>query len=213
MTTLILLRHGRTDYNADGRLQGSLDVPLGDEGRSQARAAARHLHASYGAPDALLSSPLLRAFDTARELGVVSGVEPLADERLTQRSYGAWEGRTWDEVRERWPEQYAVRMRGEDPDIEGWGRSGDVGARVADCLQEACRGRSLVTVVSHGSALMLGALTLLGLPPLSTSLGKLPHGHWNVMTRSSTGAWSMERYAIDPSGARLPRGRESQDVD
>ncbi len=213
MTTLILLRHGRTDYNVSGRLQGSLDVPLGEAGRIQARAAARHLRHAYGTPDALLSSPLLRALDTAREVGRAAGLEPVADARLTQRSYGAWEGLTWDDVRARWPEQYEARMRGEDPDIEGWGRSDAVGARVAACLEEACRGRRLVTVVSHGSALMLGALRLLGMPPLSTALGKLPHGHWNVLTRSSTGAWSLERYGIDPSGARLPRGVEAQDGD
>ncbi|WNM25408.1 histidine phosphatase family protein [Demequina capsici] len=213
MTTLILLRHGRTDFNVSGRLQGSLDVPLGAAGRDQARAAARHLRVSYGTPDLLLTSPLLRAWDTAREIGSAVGVEAIADARLTQRSYGVWEGLTWDEVRERWPEQYAARMRGADPAIDGWGRSEVVAQRVADCLAEACRGARLVTVVSHGSAIMLGALRLLGLPASSTVLGKLPHGHWNVMTRSATGAWSLERYAIDPSAARLPRGVETQDVD
>lgn len=213
MSTLILVRHGRTGYNVEGRLQGSLDVPFGAEGRAQAVAAGEHLAATYGRPDALLTSPLARAFETAREIGRAVGVEPVPDARLTQRSYGAWEGLTWDEVRAAWPEQYASRMRGEDPDIPGWGTSAEVGRRVAECLEEAVHGRRLVTVVSHGSALMLGALALLGLPPLSTALGKLPHGHWNVMVRSTTGAWSLERYAIDPSGARIPRRREAPDVD
>ncbi|WP_084073626.1 histidine phosphatase family protein [Demequina sp. NBRC 110052] len=213
MSTMILVRHGRTDYNVEGRLQGSLDVPLGAEGRAQAVATGQHLAAAYGTPDALLTSPLARAFDTAAEIGRLVGMEPVSDARLTQRSYGAWEGRTWDEVRARWPEEYAARMRGEDPDIPGWGTSVEVGRRVAECLEEAVHGRELVTVVSHGSALMLGALALLGIPPLSTALGKLPHGHWNVMTRSSTGAWSLERYAIDPSAARMPRRGEAPDVD
>lgn len=195
MTVLVLLRHGRTAYNAEGRLQGSLDVPLGAPGREQAAAAARALFEEYGTPDRIVTSPLARAADTAAELSAVTGVPALADARLAQRAYGEWEGLTWDEIKMRWPLEYERRHRGLDPRIEGWGTAAEVSARVAEGLLEACSGAKLVVAVSHGSAIMLGSLALLGLDLHSTALGKLPHAHWNVLV-SSPGHWSLARYGL-----------------
>ncbi|WP_062521315.1 histidine phosphatase family protein [Demequina silvatica] len=193
MTVLVLMRHARTGYNAEGRLQGSLDVPLGEDGRRQAREAARALAAEYGTPDRIVTSPLLRAADTAAELSAVTGVPARPDARLTQRSYGVWEGLTTAEVRERWPHELDRRDCGLDPRIEGWGGAADVAARVSEGLAEACEGARLVVAVSHGSAIMLGSLALLGLDVHATVLGKLPHAHWNVL--ESTGRhWSVARY-------------------
>ncbi|WP_062299777.1 histidine phosphatase family protein [Demequina maris] len=209
MTVLVLMRHGRTGYNAEGRLQGSLDVPLGEEGRLQAREAAAVLHATYGAPDRIVCSPLLRAADTAAELSAVTGVPARPDARLTQRSYGEWEGLTLEEVRERWPREYDRRHQGLDPRIEGWGKAADVSARVAEGLAEACEGARLVVAVSHGSAIMLGSLGLLGLDVHSTVLGKLPHAHWNVL-ESSAGRWSVARYGLSIASSLVD---ESADAD
>lgn len=195
MTVLVLLRHARTAYNAEGRLQGSLDVPLGADGRDQARAAATGLVAHYGTPDRIVCSPLRRAADTAAELAALTGVPAEDDARLTQRSYGEWEGLTWDEVRLRWPRDYERRHRGLDPAIDGWGTAADVSARVAAGLTDACAGADLVVAVSHGSAIMLGSLALLGFDVHSTVLGKLPHARWNVM-ESSPGHWSLARYGV-----------------
>lgn len=202
MTTLILMRHGATDYNLSDRLQGSLDVPLGATGVTQARAAASVLTAAYGRPDALLASPLQRAFATAAILGDASGIEPVADARLTQRSYGEWEGLTWGEVRERWPGEYERRQAGLDPAIAGWDSSVQVAARVASALEEACEGRDLVIAVSHGSTIQLGVLALLGLDAFSPVLGKLGHGRWNVLRSRGKGEWVLERFGLGPSGAR-----------
>ncbi|SEI98655.1 histidine phosphatase family protein [Demequina mangrovi] len=200
MTVLVLLRHGRTGYNAEGRLQGSLDVPFGAEGREQARAAAAALHAEYGVPDRIVTSPLRRAADTAAEISAVTGVPARPDARLTQRSYGAWEGLTWDEVRQGWPEDYDRRLRGQDPRIAGWGTAAEVSARVAEGLAEACEGARLVFAVSHGSSIMLGSLALLGLDVESTVLGKLEHGRWNVL-ESSPGHWSLAHYGHGPASS------------
>ncbi|WP_062378600.1 histidine phosphatase family protein [Demequina pelophila] len=195
MTVLIVLRHGRTEYNAEGRLQGSLDVPIGAQGLADARAAASALVEAYGTPDRIVTSPLQRAVATAQAVTDVAGVDAVADARLTQRSYGEWEGRTWDEVREGWPEDYERRRRGLDPRIEGWGTAADTAARVAEGLAEACEDASLVVAVSHGSSIMLGSLALLGLPLESTLLGKLEHASWNVL-RATPGHWSLERYGM-----------------
>lgn len=81
---LILVRHGRTVLNAAGKLQGRLDVPLDDVGRDQATAVANHV----GPVDELISSPLLRAVQTAEAFGV-----PFEqDERWVELSYGRFEG-------------------------------------------------------------------------------------------------------------------------
>lgn len=196
------MRHGATDYNLDDRLQGSLDVPLGPTGVAQARAAASVLAAGYGRPDALLSSPLARALDTARIVGDAMGLEPAADVRLTQRSYGEWEGLMWGQVRELWPLEYERRQAGLDPAIAGWDSSPAVAARVASALEEACHGRELVLAVSHGSTIQLGVLALLGLDAFSPVLGKLGHGRWNVLRSHGNGHWVLERFGLGPSGTR-----------
>lgn len=196
MTTVILLRHAQTPYNAEGRLQGSLDIALDDAGLAEAQSVASALVARHGVPDLLLTSPLARASQTADAVARVAGVEAVPDARLTQRSYGEWEGLTWDDIRSRWPEEYERRMASLDPRIAGWDGSAAVGARVAAGLQEAVEGRELVVAVSHGSAIMLGTLALLGLDSYSRVLGHLTHGRWNVLRRRGTREWTLERYAI-----------------
>ena len=199
MTVVVLLRHGATDFNAEGRLQGRLDVPLGERGIVQAQAAAAALAADYGAADAVLSSPLARAVGTAQRVGEALGARPQAVDALTQRAYGEWEGLTWDEVRERWPDEYSSRMNGLDPAIKGWEASAVVGARVASALETACEGKGLVVAVSHGSAIQLGAMTLLGLDAYSHVLGKLEHGRWHVLRRREPGQWTLERVGLGPA--------------
>jgi broad specificity phosphatase PhoE len=81
---LILLRHGRTRLNATGRLQGRVDEPLDDVGHQQAKAAAVHI----GPVDELISSPLLRAQQTAEAFGMPF----TTDERWIELSYGIYEG-------------------------------------------------------------------------------------------------------------------------
>lgn len=195
MTVLVLLRHARTEYNTEGRLQGSLDVPLGAQGRDDAAAAAARLVEAYGVPDRIVCSPLSRARETAAAVGALVPVPVVVDPRLTQRSYGEWEGLTWEQVRAGWPDEHDRRQRGLDPRIAGWDGATAVAERVVRGLEEACAGADLVLAVSHGSALQLGALALLGLDLHSTALGKLPHAHWNVLV-SSPGHWSLARVGL-----------------
>lgn len=116
---VILVRHARTPHNLEGRLQGRLDTPLGPDGVAQAARVAGALVSRYQ-PDAVLTSPLQRARDTATAIARAAEVPLRVDDALTQRDYGPWQGLTWEEVRERWPEQYAVRRAGGDPDVPGW---------------------------------------------------------------------------------------------
>jgi uncharacterized phosphatase len=100
MTDLVLVRHGETEWNRIGRVQGRTDIPLNDTGREQARAAGRRLRGQ--AFDAVVSSPLSRAADTARIIAAELGLgEPELVEALVERDYGRAEGWTDDDIRDR----------------------------------------------------------------------------------------------------------------
>lgn len=90
---LTLIRHGQTDWNFQGRLQGRTDIPLNDTGREQARDVGRQLAASGQSWDALVSSPLARTRETAQIIGRAVGLELSATyDDLVERSYGDAEG-------------------------------------------------------------------------------------------------------------------------
>src|ERR1700710_2846679 len=102
MTSLSLVRHGETDWNAQRRIQGSTDIPLNDIGRRQAETTGRLL--ARRAWDGIYSSPLSRAYDTANiiagELGMPS---PERVDAIVERNYGEAEGLNWEQIEERFP--------------------------------------------------------------------------------------------------------------
>ena len=104
---VLLARHGQTDWNAAGKIQGVSDVPLNERGREQAAAlAGRVLDA--GAISAVYTSPLKRARETAEIIGRRLGLEPVPVAALTELNFGDWEGCSWEEIGRRWPEQFAA---------------------------------------------------------------------------------------------------------
>ncbi|MCX7324646.1 MAG: histidine phosphatase family protein [Hyphomicrobiales bacterium] len=112
--TLYLIRHGETDWNAEGRLQGGRDIPLNDFGRVQAEEAGRKLRESAPHAEDLdyLCSPLGRARETMEIARRAIGLHPTdyeTDERLRELTFGNWEGMTWREVRASAPQ--AARER------------------------------------------------------------------------------------------------------
>src|SRR5687768_16876002 len=92
MTTLLLARHGETDWNRELRIQGSSDIALNDLGRDQARALAEEL--AELALDAIYSSDLRRARETAEAVAAQHGLDVRLDPRLRERAFGSWEGLT-----------------------------------------------------------------------------------------------------------------------
>lgn len=107
------VRHGESQSNATGHWQGQGDSPLSDHGRDQARRAAARLPPTRFSR--VVSSDLSRARDTARALGV----EPETDAGLREIDVGEWEGLGRQEVLERFPEQIAALVRGDDVKIGG----------------------------------------------------------------------------------------------
>ena len=102
MATLILARHGETDWNRDGIWQGHGDPPLNDLGRRQAAELAERL--AEVEIDTLYSSDLRRAFETAEIIARAKGLSITADPELREMDVGSWSGFTTEEIQERFPE-------------------------------------------------------------------------------------------------------------
>src|SRR6266850_4226595 len=111
-TRLCLVRHGETAWNAEGRVQGQLDLPLSETGLAQARALAAVLAGESFS--AIYSSDLARARQTAQPLAGLLKKEVFLDARLRERHYGVFQGMTYAEAGKRFPEGYA-RFKAKDP--------------------------------------------------------------------------------------------------
>jgi glucosyl-3-phosphoglycerate phosphatase len=186
----VLWRHGQTTYNAERRFQGQSDVPLNDVGREQARQAARYL--AVMKPDAIFSSDLSRAAQTAAILARLTGLTVQLDKDLRERGGGSWEGKTADEIRAEFPEAFA-----------NWAPSdGETAAAVADRASAAMEriadnlpGGSLTVVVAHGGSLGFGAARLLGIPDDLRAIGPFGNCCWSVLSRRF-GRWRLLEHNV-----------------
>jgi probable phosphoglycerate mutase len=106
VTEILLIRHGETAWNAKKRLQGHLDIPLNNEGERQAAALGRALLEEQ--LDAIISSDLQRARQTARAIAAPRGMPVQTDQGLRERCYGGFEGMLYAEIGQRYPEAYAA---------------------------------------------------------------------------------------------------------
>ena len=161
MTEIVIVRHGETEFNRLGTFRGRADVPLNDRGREQAAAVCAALKGEPLA--AVLSSPLVRALDTARPIAAEHGLEPVIDLAFHNIELGEWQGAEKKRVEREHPDLWALWVN--DPDrleISG-------GERLAEVRERAYR-RTLelvdtyrdrrVAVVTHRSVakLLMGAL-------------------------------------------------------
>ena len=101
---VLLIRHGQTDWNVDGRWQGTLPIGLNDMGRTQARSLAAHL--ATRKIGSIYSSHLPRALDTALAIGKVVGITPQTDTRLQEFNLGVFQGLTRDEIQQHYPDEW-----------------------------------------------------------------------------------------------------------
>jgi probable phosphoglycerate mutase len=138
MTELLLVRHGETDWNAEGKLQGHTDRPLNDYGRRQAQALADRLAGE--SIDAVYASDLSRARETAEILGAKLGLPVLVDPDLREKNWGNWEGLTSDE-------RLHIEFEGETSEAH---RDRTLGA-VQRIVERHPGGR--IVVVTHGGSL------------------------------------------------------------
>jgi broad specificity phosphatase PhoE len=167
-TATLLLRHGQTPMSVQKRYAGvspKTDAPLTETGVRQAVAAAKRL-ASAGI-DAIVASPLQRTVRTAEEVAAVTGVPVLTDEGFRETDFGAWEGLTFAEVRERWPSEVTTWLA--DPSVAPpGGESFDqVSKRVTAALHRilAERAHQTVLIVSHVTPIKTLVAAALLAPP------------------------------------------------
>ena len=150
--TILLARHGETDDNAAGRVQGTIDTPLNDRGREQARALAGEV-AGRGLR-ALWTSHLRRASETAAIVGREVGLEPRLDERFAESFRGEWEGRLLREIESEEPEGWAAwRAARASFRFPGGESIGEHSARVEAALADVRRGLLPALVVCHGGTI------------------------------------------------------------
>ncbi len=164
-TTMLLLRHGQTALSVDKRFSGLGDHGLTEVGRQQAADAGQRL-ATAGA-DVVVTSPLLRARQTAEVVAAAAGLEVLVDDGLRETDFGAWEGCTFGEVQQRWPDELAAWLSDTavaPPDGESFDATAVRVRRARDRLLAAHGGRSLV-VVSHVSPIKTLLRFALDAPP------------------------------------------------
>ena len=164
-TVTALLRHGQTPMSVQQRYAGRSDVPLTHVGVQQAVAAANRLApAGIGV---IVTSPLLRAAATAQEVAAVTGAAVVTDDGFRETDFGAWEGLTFAEVRERWPSEVTTWLADPDAAPPGGESFTDVSARVTAALHRvlADRDGQRVLVVSHVTPIKTLVAAALLAPP------------------------------------------------
>ena len=175
VTRIVAVRHGETVWNAEMRMQGQLDTALSERGRRQAARAAEALAGEGN--EAIVSSDLVRAFDTAAAIADSVGLPVATDPGLRERSFGMFQGYTYAEIDALWPTE-AARWRRHDPEFvpDGGESLVDFNARAVaavTAIATRARGRSIL-VVTHGGVLdcLYRAASGLGLDaPRSWELG------------------------------------------
>ncbi|WP_157156568.1 histidine phosphatase family protein [Diaminobutyricimonas sp. LJ205] len=179
--TIAFIRHGQTDWNAAGRMQGRSDIVLNDTGRQQARDAVAVLTDAElaGAEwEVIVSSPLQRARETAAIIADGLGIElGKTYELLVERDYGEGEGLTMNEILERWPDR-------EYPGLEPLDSVVARGRAALDEIADEYAGRNVV-IVCHGTLIRYTLASLLDHP-----IDQITNGSVSTLDRTDA-AWRV----------------------
>jgi probable phosphoglycerate mutase len=190
-TELVLVRHGETVWNTESRIQGHTDSPLTPLGLAQARAIAKRLGGERF--DALVSSDLGRARDTAGAIAGRTGHRTVEDARLRERNFGVGEGLTYGELDHQYPDVFS-RVRTTDPDfrIPGGESRRQFHDRVVaafTAVAEAHEGKRIV-VVTHGGVLAILYRHVHGLGIATPHAIPIVNASYNIL-RFDAGAWQQ----------------------
>ena len=194
---LLLVRHGVTDWNREGRFQGHMDPPLAHDGRAEAALLGERLAGdSELRPGRILSSSLSRAYETARIVGDAVRIPVEADRRLIEIGQGEWEGRTHADLAVSDADRYAAwrDARGirQPPGGEAIAAAT---ARVAELLADIDAGTSAspICLVSHGGTLRILAALLLGSAGAPRWSLDVDNASLGAVARDG-GVWRLERW-------------------
>ena len=199
---LVLWRHGETDYNAAGRMQGHLDSALTERGWNQARFAVPAL--ARFSPDLVIASDLRRATDTATVLTEAIGVPLRIDKRLRETHLGEWQGLTGEEVdaaypgeRDRWRTDATWAPPGGENRVDVADRASEV---VVDLQHVNSDAGDTVLLAAHGGLIIALTAKLLRMPvAIWPSLGGIANCHW-VELGLRDGNWRLNAYNAGMTG-------------
>ena len=196
MTHFVVVRHGETQWNIESRIQGHGDSALTERGLAQAEAIARRLSAE--AFDALVSSDLGRAMQTAQRIAVATNREVIADARFRERNFGSAEGITYAELHQRYPHAFGRHLQDQDPDFqvpEAETRRGFY-ARIAAAFEALAAERpgERVLLVCHGGVLAALYRHIHRIPAGELHSVEIPNAAYNRIARDSSG-WLIEAWA------------------
>ena len=166
MTRVLLIRHGETSWNRDRRWQGHADIALSREGLDQAVRLAVRLREQREGIDALVSSDLRRASDTAQELANALGLALSLEPSWREMDVGRWTGLSREEIEQRYAEDWRRIAGGEDLPRGGGETFAGFSSRIVAAL-DSLRTRHAertVAVVTHGGVIRAALLHALGLP-------------------------------------------------
>ncbi|MFB3882028.1 MAG: histidine phosphatase family protein [Armatimonadota bacterium] len=183
-TTVILVRHGETEWNATGRIQGHGDSPLTALGLEQGRRVAERLAREKIA--AVYASTLSRARDTGELIAAPHGLSVQLVADLRERSYGSYEGLTLDEIREREPAALATWLSHPNRELlaaPGGENQPQMSARVMPALKEivAAHPGETVAVAAHGGPIKSAVFAILSIPITAWDLTWVSNGSITVL--------------------------------
>ena len=205
-TRIIAIRHGETAWNAESRIQGQRDVGLNENGRRQARRVGEALAGEE--IKAVYSSDLGRAHETAQPIAEVAGIDVIPNEGLRERCFGMFEGRTFDEIHQAWPE-HAQNWRRRIPEWqppEGGESLIELRARVRKTMEElaARHPGEQIVVVAHGGVLDTLYRIATGQEVNSPRTWELPNGAINRLLWTPEGftlvGWSDTQHLAPDAG-------------
>jgi broad specificity phosphatase PhoE len=181
---LFVVRHGESAFNAEGRIQGQSNPPLSELGRKQSQAVAA---AFAGKPlEIVYSSPLDRAIETARPVAEELGCPLVTDDGLLELNAGVFQGLTWTEINQRFPDDGAA-WKSQNPDfrIPGGESRRDLMRRGQVALAKIREGgQRNVLVVAHGGLLTAALKALMAVPaernPFSLYNGSISQVDWRT---------------------------------
>jgi glucosyl-3-phosphoglycerate phosphatase len=193
---LVLVRHGVTDWNREGRWQGRLDPPLSDSGRHEATLVTARIVADPDLkPARILASTLSRATETAAVIGDALDIAVEPEPRLVEIGAGEWEGRTHAELEATDGERYRAWRT-----TPGYGPPGgepltDAAARVRSLLAAVAESPAWpVLLVSHGGILRYLARALLDLDAERAEALDIDNASISAAVRADDGRWRLERW-------------------
>lgn len=198
MTVLLYLaRHGQTADNAKRIFQGQGGSGLDRLGRAQATRLAERMKRSPRPPNAIVASDLERAVETARIVGQAINVDVELDRSLREVDVGSWTGRSYDEVAQLYPEEWAAWDRGLDIRRGGGETYGELARRIDGAIQQVAQRHDhrRILVVSHGGSIKSWISKILGLSADGVrALGGIHNTSLTVVENDSRGRWRLHSW-------------------